>query len=98
MQTRLHSFLEALAATAIGFIVSMGISLVVYPLFGHAFTLAQNFWITAIFTISSILRGYAVRRLFNRLHRGRPMPPASREKPDPINNEMRAIYEAQGAR
>lgn len=68
-QSRLHSFIEAWTGTAIGFIVSMALCFVVYPMFGHAFTFAQNFWITAIFTVASIIRSYVVRRVFNRLHR-----------------------------
>ena len=66
-QSRRHSMIEAIAGTAIGFIVSVLASYVVYPAFGHAFTLAQNISITAIFTVLSIARGYVVRRLFNRL-------------------------------
>lgn len=55
--------------TAIGFLVSILASILVYPLFGATFTLAQNFWITVIFTALSIIRGYAVRRWFNsRIH------------------------------
>lgn len=61
-QSRMISFIEACIGTAIGFAVSITLSIFVYPLFGHAFTLAQNFWITAIFTVASVARTYAVRR------------------------------------
>lgn len=68
-QTRLGSLIEALMNTAIGFVISMAISVVVYPAFGHRFTLAQNAGITLIFTVASIARGYVLRRWFNgRLH------------------------------
>lgn len=68
-QTRLGSLIEACIGTAIGFVVSISMSVVVYPEFGRAFTMAQNFWITAIFTVASILRSYAVRPWFNaRIH------------------------------
>lgn len=53
-------------STAIGFVMSLVLGYVVYPMFGHTFTLAQNVGITAIFTIASIARGYVVRRWFNR--------------------------------
>ena len=59
-QSRMISFIEACIGTAIGFAVSIALSIIVYPLFGHAFTLAQNFWITAIFTVASVARTYAV--------------------------------------
>lgn len=68
-QTRLGSLIEALMNTAIGFVISMVISVLVYPAFGHRFTLAQNAGITLIFTVASITRGYVLRRWFNaRLH------------------------------
>lgn len=68
-QSKVGSLLEALAHTGIGFIISILISLVIYPLFGHAFTLAENVGITIIFTVASIIRGYIIRRWFNdRIH------------------------------
>lgn len=68
MQSRRHSFLEALAGTAIGMVISVLLGLVVYPLFGHAFTLQQNVGIMLIFTVVSVVRSYLVRRGFNALH------------------------------
>jgi hypothetical protein len=64
-QSRRMSMIETIAGVAIGFVVSVAASFVVYPWFGHAFTLAQNVGITIIFTVLSIVRGYAVRRAFN---------------------------------
>jgi hypothetical protein len=64
-QTKLGSLIEACINTLIGFFGSMLLSMVVYPAFGHSFTLAQNAGITVVFTIWSIVRGYAVRRWFN---------------------------------
>jgi hypothetical protein len=64
-QSRRMSAVETLAGVAIGFVVSVAASFVVYPLFGHSFTLSQNICITIIFTVLSILRGYVVRRAFN---------------------------------
>ena len=64
-QSRLHSLLETLSSIAIGFVVSLGITAVVLPAYGHQVTWGDNVQITtAIFTVASILRGYAVRRLF----------------------------------
>lgn len=65
MQSRRLSLIETLAGVALGFCLSVAASLVVYPMFGHSFTLGQNMGITVIFTVISIARGYAVRRLFN---------------------------------
>ena len=68
-QSRRHSMIEACAGTAIGFLVSVLASMVVYPAHGHRFSLAENISITLIFTVLSVVRGYLVRRLFNRMHR-----------------------------
>ena len=67
-QSRKHSMAETMTSIVIGFAVSMAIQAVVLPAFGHQITLAQNFWITCIFTVASVVRGYALRRIFNRLH------------------------------
>lgn len=67
-QSRIQSLIETVTSVAVGFLISMGLGAVVYPAFGHQFTVAQNFWITAIFTVASIARGFALRRIFNRLH------------------------------
>lgn len=68
-QSRRHSMVEAIAGTTIGFVVSVLASLVVYPLHGHTFSLGEVSSITLIFTVLSVVRGYVVRRLFNRWHR-----------------------------
>jgi hypothetical protein len=65
-QSRTHSMAETMANIVVGFGVSMAIQAVVLPAFGHHITLAQNFWITCIFTVASVVRGYGIRRIFNR--------------------------------
>lgn len=67
-QSRLASLLETCTSIAIGFVVSVIITAVVMPAYGHHVTLGQNLQITAIFTVASIVRGYYVRRLFNWWH------------------------------
>lgn len=69
MQNRIASLIEAVVNTTIGFVVSLALTAVVLPAYGHAVTWSQNVQITAIFTIASIARTYALRRWFNaRLH------------------------------
>jgi hypothetical protein len=70
-QSRRMSAVETVASTAIGFAISYVTSYTVLPLFGFDVTHGQNLAITAIFTVISLLRGYFVRRLFNRLHAAR---------------------------
>jgi hypothetical protein len=67
-QSPLMSLIEQLFNVGSGVVLSLIVGQVVYPLFGYAVSLADNFWLTAIFTVVSILRGYAWRRVFNRLH------------------------------
>jgi hypothetical protein len=65
-QSRTHSMAETMANIVVGFGFSMVIQALVLPAFGHDITLAQNFWITCIFTVVSVVRGYGIRRIFNR--------------------------------
>lgn len=64
-QSRLSSLVETLLSIAIGFVVSLIITALVLPAYGHAVTWGENVQITAIFTVASIVRGYYVRRAFN---------------------------------
>lgn len=69
-QTRLGSLIESLINVLIGFGISLVITAVVLPAYGHAVTLVDNLQITLIFTIASIARSYLLRRYFNaRIHR-----------------------------
>lgn len=65
MQSKKMSLVETCASTAIGYLVALATQLAVFPLFGLTVGMAANLWIGAIFTGVSIVRGYAVRRLFN---------------------------------
>lgn len=68
-QSRRFSLIEACTSTAFGFIFSILAGMVVYPLFGHAFSLQQNLGIVLIFTLLSVVRSYVVRRVFNALQK-----------------------------
>lgn len=69
-QTRLGSLIESLINVLIGFGVSLALTAVVLPAYGHAVTLGDNLQITLIFTVASIARSYLLRRYFNaRIHR-----------------------------
>jgi hypothetical protein len=68
-QTRLGSWLEARANIGAGFAISWAANMVVLPLFGFRVTGAQAFHIGLIFTAISLVRSYALRRVFNRIRR-----------------------------
>lgn len=66
MQSKTLSLIEAITSTFTGFFVSICIQLILFPIMGIPVSLSQNFLITSIFTIASILRGYVIRRIFNK--------------------------------
>lgn len=65
MQTRTLSAVESVANTLIGLGVGLLGQLIVFPAVGLAVSWPQNGAILIAFTIISIARNYAVRRLFN---------------------------------
>ena len=68
-QSRLQSFLEANLNTFVGFVGSMLMwEFVIKPLWGFTTSFADSLTITCIFTVWSIVRGYCIRRYFNRKH------------------------------
>lgn len=71
MQSRKHSFMEASLNTASGFLLSLLTQWLVFPWFNLHPSLRDNFALTAIFTVVSIVRSYLWRRLFNRLQNTR---------------------------
>jgi hypothetical protein len=65
-QTKKQSFTEAISNTAVGFIVSYVSTFLIFPLVGLKTTPGTNLIIVLYFTAVSILRGYVIRRLFNK--------------------------------
>ncbi|EGV44405.1 hypothetical protein BZARG_765 [Bizionia argentinensis JUB59] len=66
MQTKKQSLTESLSNTAVGFGVSYASTFLIFPLLGIATNAGTNLIIVIYFTIISILRGYAIRRFFNK--------------------------------
>lgn len=66
-QSRVMSLVEAIANVVVGYGVAVLTQLLVFPLFGLQTTLAENLVIGAIFTVVSIARSFALRRLFEAL-------------------------------
>lgn len=66
MQTKKHSIIETISQTVIGLGSSIVIQLILYPLMGIPVTLFQNIIITIVFFIASLIRGYFIRRYFNK--------------------------------
>jgi hypothetical protein len=66
MQSKLQSFIESASQTFIGYLLNLGVQLLVYPWYGATFTLQQNIEIGLIFLVVSLARGYVIRRFFNK--------------------------------
>ena len=65
-QTKLHSIIESIIQTLIGLLTSILIQVILYPLLNIPVTFKQNLIITGVFFAVSIVRGYIIRRLFNK--------------------------------
>ncbi|MFP7572343.1 hypothetical protein [Marivita sp. S2033] len=63
-QSRAMSLVESVANVIVGYGVAVATQILVFPIFGLHTTLAQNLTMGAIFTIVSIGRSFALRRLF----------------------------------
>lgn len=68
-QSRLMSLVEAIANVAVGYRVAVITQILIFPIFGLQTTLAQNLKMGAIFTVVSIARSFALRRMFDALRR-----------------------------
>jgi hypothetical protein len=69
MQSKLESFIETILDTGSGIIIAFLVSLYVFPYFGFHPSTSQNLIIVCIFTLTSIIRKYVWRRLFNKWSR-----------------------------
>ena len=63
-QSRRTSLIEAIANVAVGSGVAVTTQVLVFPVFGLEASLSENLAIGCIFTVVSIARSYALRRLF----------------------------------
>jgi hypothetical protein len=68
-QSRAMSAVEAVANVIVGYVLAVGLQLLLFPAFGLHPTLGQTLQIGGWFTLLSLLRSYALRRLFERLRR-----------------------------
>ena len=63
-QSRLMSLVESVANVAIGYGVAVFTQILIFPVFGLHTTLAENLKMGAVFTVVSIARSFALRRVF----------------------------------
>lgn len=67
MQSKKHSLLESLTNVIVGLLMSFLTQLIIYPFLDIEVSLNQNIIITAVFFIISFVRGYVIRRIFNKI-------------------------------
>ena len=65
-QSKRDSILESMTNVFLGLIISFVLQLVLYPILEIPVTINQNLIITFVFFIASFLRGYLIRRFFNK--------------------------------
>jgi len=69
MQAKLISVIESVINTFTGLVINFCLSLLIYPILNIPVKLHQNIIIVIIFTGTSILRNYIIRRYFNGIRR-----------------------------
>lgn len=65
-QSKKNSAIESFFNVIIGLIISFLIQLIIYPAMQIEVSINQNLIITFVFFVASFLRGYFIRRLFNK--------------------------------
>ena len=63
-QSRIMSLAESVANVVLGYGIALVSQILLFPVFGMQMTLAQNLKLAGAFTIISICRSFALRRLF----------------------------------
>ena len=63
-QSRRMSLIETVTNVAVGYALAVATQIVVFPWFGLHPSLGENLALGGVFTAISLIRGYALRRLF----------------------------------
>ena len=71
-QTRLMSLVESVANVIVGYGVAVVTQILIFPVFGLHTTLTQNLKMGAVFTVVSIARSFALRRVFEAIRTKKP--------------------------
>lgn len=66
-QSRFMSLVESVANVFVGYGVAVVTQILIFPIFGLHTTLTQNLKMGAVFTVVSVARSFALRRVFEAL-------------------------------
>lgn len=67
-QPRAQSVVETIANTVLGYLINLVTQVLAFPYFGIHLSANRQVSLGLIFTAISLIRSYALRRLFNRFH------------------------------
>ena len=70
VQSRRMSLIEAITNVVLGYVLAVATQIVVFPWFGLYPSLGDNLALGAVFVGISLLRSYALRRIFERWRNG----------------------------
>ena len=65
MQSKRQSLIETLTSVFVGWLIGVILNLTILPLFDYNITVVDSLWVSLIFTVVSVIRGYVIRRWFN---------------------------------
>ena len=65
MQSKKQSLIETLTSVFVGWLIGVILNLTILPLFDYNITVVDSLWVSLIFTVISVVRGYVIRRFFN---------------------------------
>lgn len=65
MQSKRQSLIETLTSVFVGWLIGVILNLTILPLFDYNITVVDSLWVSLIFTVVSVIRGYVIRRTFN---------------------------------
>ena len=57
--------IETLTSVFVGWIIGVILNMLVLPIFDYNITVIDSLWVSLIFTVVSVIRGYVIRRFFN---------------------------------
>jgi len=67
MQSKKLSLVESIVNVVSSFVIGVITQILVFPLYGLKISVMANISLTLIFSLTSFIRSYIVRRIFNRL-------------------------------
>lgn len=67
-QKKLHSLIEVSINILLGYCIAITAQIFIFPVFNIHIPISEHMLIGLFFTVVSVARSYALRRLFNYLH------------------------------